>query len=91
MGTTAAALVCQELKIKSPNDRDLLEAAKEKVYGKGFYEGKMIVGEYKGMSGAIGSFSSLSAGLFKRQSLFSSKNSLNLEKQFHIQSLPVPS
>jgi len=48
VGNTAAATVCNELKIKSPNDRELLDAAKETVYQKGFYEGTMLVGEFKG-------------------------------------------
>lgn len=47
-GTTAAAVACDKLKIKSPNDKLLLEQAKELVYQKGFYEGKMIVGQHKG-------------------------------------------
>jgi leucyl-tRNA synthetase len=47
-GTRAAQKACEELKIKSPKDKELLEEAKEKVYQKGFYEGKMIVGEHKG-------------------------------------------
>jgi hypothetical protein len=48
IGNTAAVTVCNELKIKSPNDRELLDTAKETVYQKGFYEGTMLVGEFKG-------------------------------------------
>eukprot|EP01119_Soliformovum_irregulare_P010084 TRINITY_DN2463_c0_g1_i1.p1 TRINITY_DN2463_c0_g1~~TRINITY_DN2463_c0_g1_i1.p1 ORF type:complete len:1089 (+),score=389.86 TRINITY_DN2463_c0_g1_i1:222-3269(+) len=47
-GDVAAKTVCEMLKIKSPNDRVLLDDAKEKVYMKGFYEGVMMVGEFAG-------------------------------------------
>jgi len=49
-GNKAAEFACQTLKIKSIKDRDLLTKAKEMVYMKGFYEGKMLVGEHKGVS-----------------------------------------
>lgn len=49
-GNLAAAKVCEELKINSPKDRKLLDLAKEKVYKEGFYSGKMLMGECKGMS-----------------------------------------
>ena len=39
---------CAQLKIKSQNDRDALAKAKEMVYLKGFYEGKLIIGDYAG-------------------------------------------
>lgn len=48
LGNIAAPKVCGDLKVKSPNDKELLEQAKKIVYEKGFYEGKLIVGKYKG-------------------------------------------
>eukprot|EP01116_Phalansterium_solitarium_P012957 TRINITY_DN2974_c1_g3_i1.p2 TRINITY_DN2974_c1_g3~~TRINITY_DN2974_c1_g3_i1.p2 ORF type:complete len:625 (-),score=228.05 TRINITY_DN2974_c1_g3_i1:117-1991(-) len=48
IGNTAAVSTCTSLKIKSPNDRVLLDQAKEAVYQKGFYTGVMLVGEFKG-------------------------------------------
>ena len=36
------------------SDRDKLAEAKEMVYLKGFYEGKMIVGDHKGKSVQVG-------------------------------------
>lgn len=48
LGTSVASSICSDLKIKSPNDKELLEQAKKIVYEKGFYEGTMIVGKYKG-------------------------------------------
>jgi len=48
LGSRAAAFACDKLKIKSPNDRDLLNEAKDLVYTKGFYEGKLKVGEHAG-------------------------------------------
>ena len=47
-GDTCAVRVCEDLKIKSQNDTELLAKAKEDTYKKGFYEGVMLVGEYKG-------------------------------------------
>lgn len=47
-GDLSAVAVCDKLKIQSQNDRDKLADAKEMVYLKGFYEGVMIVGEFKG-------------------------------------------
>ena len=44
----SAVTVCEKLKVQSQNDRDKLDQAKEEVYLKGFYEGKMIIGEHKG-------------------------------------------
>ncbi|XP_030428570.1 leucine--tRNA ligase, cytoplasmic isoform X1 [Gopherus evgoodei] len=47
-GSLSAPLVCDELKIQSQNDKEKLTEAKERVYLKGFYEGIMLVDEYKG-------------------------------------------
>lgn len=47
-GNLSAPTVCQQMGIKSQNDKDKLADAKEKVYLKGFYEGVLLVGEHKG-------------------------------------------
>eukprot|EP01138_Halocafeteria_seosinensis_P009641 gb/GECG01009852.1/.p1 GENE.gb/GECG01009852.1/~~gb/GECG01009852.1/.p1 ORF type:complete len:1126 (+),score=150.26 gb/GECG01009852.1/:1-3378(+) len=47
-GSQPAVKLCDELGIKSQNDKDKLRQAKEKVYLKGFYEGVMLVGTCKG-------------------------------------------
>ncbi|XP_051534257.1 leucine--tRNA ligase, cytoplasmic-like [Myxocyprinus asiaticus] len=47
-GNLSAPRVCDELKIQSQNDREKLAEAKEKVYLKGFYEGIMLVEDFKG-------------------------------------------
>lgn len=47
-GELSAVKVCADLKIQSQNDREKLAEAKERVYLKGFYDGRMIVPEYKG-------------------------------------------
>ncbi|KAK1788006.1 hypothetical protein P4O66_016482, partial [Electrophorus voltai] len=47
-GNLSAPLVCDQLKIQSQNDREKLAEAKELVYLKGFYEGIMLVEEFKG-------------------------------------------
>ncbi|KAK4294869.1 hypothetical protein Pmani_032536 [Petrolisthes manimaculis] len=47
-GTLSAPSVCQMMGIKSQNDKEKLVEAKEKVYLRGFYEGTLIIGEFKG-------------------------------------------
>ena len=42
-----ASEACAQFKVKSPNDRDQLDKAKELAYKQGFYNGYMLVGEYK--------------------------------------------
>ncbi|MBI4149972.1 leucine--tRNA ligase, partial [Candidatus Woesearchaeota archaeon] len=51
LGDTAAIVICQQLGIKSQNDREKLEEAKQIVYKKGFYEGVMTqhCGKYANM------------------------------------------
>ena len=45
-GDMCAVKACDDLKIKSQNDKDLLVEAKELTYKKGFYEGTLIIGEF---------------------------------------------
>uniref|UniRef100_A0A6A7FPE5 leucine--tRNA ligase n=2 Tax=Hirondellea gigas TaxID=1518452 RepID=A0A6A7FPE5_9CRUS len=47
-GNLSAPTICESMGIKSQNDRDLLAEAKEKVYLKSFYEGVLLVGDFKG-------------------------------------------
>ncbi|XP_004385002.1 leucine--tRNA ligase, cytoplasmic [Trichechus manatus latirostris] len=47
-GSLSAVTICDELKIQSQNDREKLAEAKEKLYLKGFYDGVMLVDEFKG-------------------------------------------
>lgn len=47
-GSLSAITACEQLKIQSQNDKEKLTEAKERVYLKGFYDGVMLVGEYKG-------------------------------------------
>jgi len=44
----AAVFVCDELKIKSSAEKEKLRQAKEKVYLLGYYEAKMVHGEFAG-------------------------------------------
>ncbi|MFW5990728.1 MAG: leucine--tRNA ligase [Candidatus Nanoarchaeia archaeon] len=48
LGDVAAKKMTEELGIKSINEREKLERAKKEVYKKGFYEGTMLAGKYKG-------------------------------------------
>ena len=47
-GNLSAVTACEQFKVRSQNDRDQLQEAKELTYKKGFYEGKLIVGEFNG-------------------------------------------
>ncbi|CAG8538744.1 7229_t:CDS:2, partial [Racocetra fulgida] len=47
-GNLAAPTVCQQKKINSQKDRVQLAEAKDIVYKEGFYNGIMLVGDYKG-------------------------------------------
>lgn len=49
-GELTAKTLVEQLKIKSPKDKDALAAAKELAYKEGFYQGTMIIGKYKGES-----------------------------------------
>jgi leucyl-tRNA synthetase len=47
-GTMMAKTMCDDMKIKSSKEADKLKIVKDETYKKGFYEGVMIVGPYKG-------------------------------------------
>ncbi|XP_053599926.1 leucine--tRNA ligase, cytoplasmic [Plodia interpunctella] len=47
-GNLSAVHLYDKLKIQSQNDKEKLTQAKEMVYLKGFYDGVLLVGEYKG-------------------------------------------
>lgn len=49
-GDASAPAVCAELKIRSQNDRALLDEAKHRTYLKGFTEGVMLVGAHAGQA-----------------------------------------
>lgn len=50
-GTLCAQALCEKYKIKSQNDRDALEQAKDEAYGQGFNKGVFVIeGEFKGMA-----------------------------------------
>ena len=48
LGDCAAETVVNAMKIKSANDRVLLDRAKDEVYTKGFYSGTLLVGPHAG-------------------------------------------
>lgn len=47
-GDLTAKTLVEQLKIKSPKDKDALAQAKELAYKEGFYQGTMIIGKYEG-------------------------------------------
>jgi leucyl-tRNA synthetase len=49
VGTMAAISAVEKFKVKSQNDRELLEQAKKEVYTEGYYKGVLIVDPYKGV------------------------------------------
>lgn len=49
LGSLAAVKTCDDFKVNSQNDKAQLEKAKDLCYQKGFYQGIMLVGKYKGL------------------------------------------
>ena len=47
-GDLTAVTLCEQMKIKSQNDKQLLAKAKDQAYKKGFHEGVMLLGNFKG-------------------------------------------
>jgi leucyl-tRNA synthetase len=47
-GDLAAPFIVKKLKINSPKDTKLLAEAKEQVYKEGYYQGTIMIGEFKG-------------------------------------------
>jgi leucyl-tRNA synthetase len=48
-GNMMAKTMCDDMKIKSCKEADKLKVVKDETYKKGFYEGVMLIGPYKGM------------------------------------------
>ena len=48
-GNLSALTACDEFHVKSTKDVDNIKKAKDKVYLLGFYEGVLLVGDYKGL------------------------------------------
>ncbi|KAJ2721960.1 cytosolic leucyl tRNA synthetase [Coemansia sp. Benny D115] len=48
-GDVIASTLCDQMKINSQKDRKQLEDAKAEAYKEGFYNGTMIIGDFKGM------------------------------------------
>lgn len=48
-GDLTAPTLVEKFKINSPKDTKQLMEAKEIAYKEGFYQGTMVIGEYKGM------------------------------------------
>jgi leucyl-tRNA synthetase len=48
LGDLTAVALCESLKIKNQNDKELLVTAKDEAYKKGFHEGIMLVGTFAG-------------------------------------------
>lgn len=48
LGDLTAVSLCETMKIKSQNDKELLAKAKDEAYKKGFHEGVMLVGSFAG-------------------------------------------
>ena len=47
-GDLTAVTICEQMKIKSQNDKELLVKAKDEAYKKGFHEGVMTMGNFSG-------------------------------------------